>query len=182
MSMVSNPRVGFPNWLPRWKSKHLKVRGTRYRSHSLFSFLYLSCPQNMASPIWKSHYWEERLYKHCLKNGTCLLFLENISLEEIKFIRGQSYKSKIIWSLNLRGPWLEFGTVPPPSFPLHPMGQPKLYMTLGGPERAWVHKAQEGQRHDLHPEQRRKHWHLLNELGTGQGALEKFQRNFRSHS
>lgn len=122
MSIVSNPRVGFPNWLPRWKSKHLKVRGTRYRSHSLFSFLYLSCPQNMASPIWKSHYWEERLYKHCLKNGTCLLFLENISLEEIKFIRGQSYKSKIIWSLNLRGPWLEFGTVPPPSFPLYPVG------------------------------------------------------------
>lgn len=26
MSIVSNPGIGFPQWLPRWKSKHSKVQ------------------------------------------------------------------------------------------------------------------------------------------------------------
>ena len=87
MSTVSNARIGFPQWLPRWKSKHSKVQEQGIGpTHCLVFFTF--CAHRLWLHPSEKVISEGRLHKHFLKNGACLLFLESISVEEIKFSRG----------------------------------------------------------------------------------------------
>lgn len=141
--MVASTGIGFLQWLPRWKSKHWKYKKQGIDPIRCLVFFIFPANRIWLCPSEKVIRERRDIISTSPQNGKCLLFLETVSLEEIRFSRGQNYQNKdhmVLWFQKLLIRIWHYASPKPTCIS---MGQPLpcyssgKFTTLVGPGKYW---------------------------------------------
>lgn len=129
--MVVSTGIGFLQWLPRWKSKHWKHKAQGIDPIRCLVFFAFPANRVRLCPSEKVIRGRRDIISTSPQNGKCLLFLETVSLEEIRFSRGRNYQNKnhmVLWFQRLL---IRIWLCSSPKPTCISTGQPKPWYSLG---------------------------------------------------